>query len=128
MVQGDYLTMSYLYHLYVLSLLLLFSSPLPGLKTPLDMKLQLLPVMREMCHSLATATQVSSGIDLRNYLSHPLCLSSLQVREVSLQLLQSYPSLSFVTTIIDTLTHLAIATLVQVPDQVKMIIILTGTS
>ena len=84
--------------------------------------------MREMCHSLATATQVGSGIDIRNHRSHPLCLSSPQVREVSLQLLQSYPSLSFVTTIIDTLTHLAIATLVQVPDQVKMIIILTGTS
>ena len=38
---------------------------------------------------------------------------------MSLQLLVSYPSLSFVTMVIDTLTHLAIATLVQVPDQVR---------
>ena len=43
-----------------------------------------------------------------------------QVRELCIKLLPAYPSLSFVTTILHTLTKLSIATLTHVPDQVCM--------
>ena len=55
----------------------------------------------EACHGTTTATQVS----LTLLPSHSIPLSPPQVREVSLQLLVSYPSLSFVTMMIDTPRH-----------------------
>ena len=49
---------------------------------------------------------------------HPISSPSLQVRDLCVKLLPSYPSLSFVTAILHTLTELAIATVVHMVDQV----------
>ena len=49
---------------------------------------------------------------------HPISSPSLQVRDLCVKLLLSYPSLSFVTAILHTLTELAIATVVHMVDQV----------
>ena len=49
------------------------------------------------------------------YLTH----THTQVRELCLKLLPSYPSTSFTTAILNTLTELAIATLVHVYEQVS---------
>ena len=72
----------------------------PGLTTPVGLKLRLVPILTLMRHDIAAATQV---------------------RELCLKLLPSYPSLSFVATILQTLTKLATETLVHVPSQVREI-------
>ena len=69
-----------------------------GLTTPVGLKLSLVPILTLMRHNIAAATQV---------------------RELCLKLLPSYPSLSFVTVILRTLTKLATETLVHVPSQVR---------
>ena len=70
----------------------------PGLTMPVGLKLSLIPILTLTRHDIAAATQI---------------------RELCLKLLPSYPSLSFVSVILQTLTKLATETLVHVPSQVR---------
>lgn len=69
-----------------------------GQSTPANMKLQLIPILQYMHHDTDTAEMV---------------------RKLCLELLPTYPSEDFVLVILSTLTHLAAATLVDIPSQVE---------
>jgi integrator complex subunit 7 len=71
-----------------------------GLKTPPEMKIKVIPVLKRINHTLAIASQV---------------------KDVCLQLLESHPSLSFVSVILPTLTDLAISTLVLANEQISLL-------
>uniref|UniRef100_A0A336MZS9 Integrator complex subunit 7 n=1 Tax=Culicoides sonorensis TaxID=179676 RepID=A0A336MZS9_CULSO len=77
------------------------SSMIESLQTPISMKLKLIPVLRHMHHDASTAALVKT-----------LCIN----------LLPKYPSESFVLVILDSLTQLSSATLVDIPDQVNLLI------
>lgn len=72
-----------------------------SLHTPINMKLQLIPVLRHMHHDANTAALVKN-----------LCVN----------LLPKYPSESFIIVILDSLTQLSCATLVDIPDQVNLLL------
>lgn len=72
-----------------------------SLQTPINMKLQLIPVLRHMHHDANTAALVKA-----------LCIN----------LLPKYPPESFVCAILDSLSQLSCATLVDIPDQVNLLI------
>lgn len=72
-----------------------------SLQTPISMKLQLIPVLRHMHHDANTAALVKT---------------------VCVNLLPKYPSESFVIVILDSLTQLTCATLVDIPDQVNLLL------
>ena len=92
----------------------MFVCLLVGLKTPPDMKLKVIQVLKRMNHNLTLSTQVSKV----NNILHSIHFY-FKVRNVCLQLLESHPALTFVTVVLWTLTELAISTLVHVPDQVQ---------
>lgn len=72
-----------------------------SLQTPIAMKLQLIPVLKHMHHDANTAALVKT-----------LCVN----------LLPKYPSENFVVVILDSLTQLSCATLVDIPDQVNLLL------
>lgn len=72
-----------------------------SLQTPISMKLQLIPVLRHMHHDANTAALV---------------------KKVCVDLLPKYPSESFVIVILDSLTQLTCAILVNIPDQVGLLL------
>lgn len=69
-----------------------------GQSTPANMKLQLIPILQYMHHDTHTSSMV---------------------RKVCIDLLPSYPTQEFVLVILNTLTQLAAATLVDIPNQVS---------
>lgn len=77
------------------------ASMIESLQTPIGMKLQLIPVLRHMHHDANTAALVKT-----------LCVN----------LLPKYPSENFVVVILDSLTQLSCATLVDIPDQVNLLL------
>lgn len=72
-----------------------------SLQIPISMKLQVIPVLRHMHHDANTAALVKT-----------LCT----------ELLPKYPSENFVCVILDSLTQLSLATLVDIPDQVTLLL------
>lgn len=72
-----------------------------SLQTPVNMKLQLIPVLRHMHHDANTAALVKA-----------LCIN----------LLPKYPSETFICVTLDSLSQLSCATLVDIPDQVNLLI------
>lgn len=72
-----------------------------GLATPIEMKLKLLPVFKFMYHDVKIANQVSGFCG---------------------ELLQSYPSHMFISAILNTGTELAVATLINIDKQVKLLL------
>ncbi|XP_059616371.1 integrator complex subunit 7 [Phlebotomus argentipes] len=72
-----------------------------SLNTPINMKLQLIPVLRHMHHDANTAALVKT-----------LCVN----------LLPKYPSENFVVVILDSLSKLSCQTLVDIPDQVNVLL------
>ena len=79
------------------------------------MKLKLISILGHMHHDLYSASQVDNS---SCFISHNVYDFPLQARQLCVQLLSSYASLAFVSTILQTLTKLAVATLVHVSDQV----------
>ena len=79
------------------------------------MKLKLISILGHMHHDLHSASQVDNS---SCFISHNIYDFPLQARQLCVQLLSSYASLAFVSTILQTLTKLAVATLVHVSDQV----------
>lgn len=77
------------------------ASMIESLHTPITMKLQLIPVLRHMHHDANTAALVKT-----------LCTN----------LLPKYPSENFIIVILDSLTQLSCATLVDIPDQVNLLL------
>lgn len=77
------------------------ASMIESLQTPIKMKLQLIPVLKHMHHDANTAALVKS-----------LCIN----------LLPKYPSEDFVVVILNSLTQLSSATLVDIPDQVTLLL------
>lgn len=77
------------------------ASMIESLQTPVNMKLQLIPVLRHMHHDANTAALVKT-----------LCIN----------LLPKYPSENFICVTLDSLSQLSCATLVDIPDQVKLLI------
>ncbi|XKL62908.1 hypothetical protein PGB90_002741 [Kerria lacca] len=77
------------------------SDMIQGLTTPVHMKLQLIPILQHMHHDTATSAMVGS-----------LCTD----------LLTKYPAQDFVLVTLKTLTQLAAATLVDIPEQVKLLV------
>lgn len=77
------------------------ASMIESLQTPVNMKLQLIPVLRHMHHDANTAALVKT-----------LCIN----------LLPKYPSENFVCVTLDSLSQLSCATLVDIPDQVNLLI------
>lgn len=77
------------------------ASMIESLQTPIGMKLQLIPVLRHMHHDANTAALVKQ-----------LCIN----------LLPKYPSENFVVVILDSLTQLSCATLIDIPDQVTLLL------
>lgn len=77
------------------------SSMIESLQTPVNMKLELIPVLRHMHHDANTAALVKT-----------LCIN----------LLPKYPSENFVCVTLDSLSQLSCATLVDIPDQVNLLI------
>lgn len=77
------------------------SSMIESLQTPISMKLKLIPVLKYMHHDASNAALVKT-----------LCIN----------LLPKYPSEGFVIVILDSLTQLSCATLVDIPDQVNLLI------
>ncbi|XP_065225869.1 integrator complex subunit 7 [Planococcus citri] len=76
------------------------SDMIQGLTTPVHMKLQLIPILQHMHHDTAT---------------------SAMVRTLCIDLLAKYPAQDFVLVTLKTLTQLAAATLVDIPEQVKLL-------
>lgn len=76
-------------------------SMIESLQTPINMKLLLIPVLRHMHHDANTAAMVKT-----------LCLN----------LLPKYPSENFVIVILDTLSELSCATLIDIPEQVNLLL------
>lgn len=72
-----------------------------SLKTPIRMKLQLIPILRHMHHDANTAALVKT---------------------VCIDLLPKYPAESFVIVILDSLTQLTCSTLIDIPDQVNLLL------
>eukprot|EP00731_Ephydatia_muelleri_P027688 Em0019g561a len=72
-----------------------------GLSTPMEMKLKLIPILQQMHHDIGMVSQV---------------------RDLCLKLLVAYPSLSFVTVVLHTLTKLSVTTLVDVSAQVHLLL------
>lgn len=72
-----------------------------SLQTPVNMKLQLIPVLRHMHHDANTAALVKT-----------LCTN----------LLPKYPSENFICVTLDSLSQLSCKTLVDIPDQVNLLI------
>lgn len=77
------------------------ASMIESLQIPISMKLQVIPVLRHMHHDANTAALVKT-----------LCT----------ELLPKYPSENFVCVILDSLTQLSLATLVDIPDQVTLLL------
>jgi integrator complex subunit 7 len=78
------------------------ASMIESLQTPVNMKLQLIPVLKFMHHDANTAALVKT-----------LCTN----------LLPKYPSENFICVTLDSLTHLSCETLVDIPDQVNLLIV-----
>ena len=72
-----------------------------GFDCPVEIKLQILPLFQHMHHDAQTAGMV---------------------RELCLRFLPSYPAYSLVVITLHTLTKLAAATLVEIPEQVQLLI------
>ena len=72
-----------------------------GLATPAHMKLQLIPILQHMHHDTSTAAMV---------------------RQLCTDLLPSYPAQEFVLVTLNSLTQLASATLVDIPNQVRVLL------
>lgn len=77
------------------------ASMIESLQTPVNMKLQLIPVLRHMHHDANTAALVKT-----------LCIN----------LLPKYPSENFICVTLNSLSQLSCATLVDIPDQVNLLI------
>lgn len=77
------------------------SQMIQGLATPAHMKLQLIPILQYMHHDTSTAAMV---------------------RQLCTDLLPKYPAQEFVLVTIKTLTQLASATLVEIPNQVELLL------
>ncbi|XP_017781296.1 PREDICTED: integrator complex subunit 7 [Nicrophorus vespilloides] len=77
------------------------SDMIQGQATPANMKLQLIPILQHMHHDTNTAAMV---------------------RNLCIELLPTYPAEEFVLTILNTLTQLAAATLVDIPSQVLLLL------
>ena len=88
-----------------------------GLSTPVEMKLKLISILVHMHHDLHSASQVSHFTT--ELWPSTVSFSLPQARQLCIQLLSSYASLAFVCVILQTLTKLAVATLVHVSDQVS---------
>lgn len=91
----------HLFRTFAISMCSKIASMIESLQTPIAMKLQLIPVLRHMHHDANTAALVKT-----------LCIN----------LLPKYPSETFVVIILDSLTQLSCATLVDVPDQVNLLL------
>lgn len=94
-----------------------------GLTTPVHMKLQLIPILQHMHHDTVTSAMVKNTISsirwkIRSKFTH-LCVS-LQVRTLCTDLLAKYPAQDFVLVTLKTSTQLAAATLVDIPEQVRV--------
>lgn len=77
------------------------SEMIQGLATPSHRKLQLIPILQHMHHDTSTAAMV---------------------RVLCQQLLTGYPAQDFVIVTLSALTQLAAATLVDIPQQVKLLV------
>ncbi|XP_073994843.1 integrator complex subunit 7 [Rhodnius prolixus] len=77
------------------------SDMIRGIATPAHMKLLLIPILQHMHHDTSTAAMV---------------------RKVCTDLLPKYPAKDFVVTTLNTLTKLAAATLVDIPNQVELLL------
>lgn len=77
------------------------SAMIESVQTPISMKLKLIPVLKHMHHDATTAALVKT-----------LCIN----------LLPKYPSEGFVIVILDSLTQLSAATLIDIPDQVSLLL------
>ncbi|XP_046685946.1 integrator complex subunit 7-like, partial [Homalodisca vitripennis] len=77
------------------------SHMIQGLATPAHMKLQLIPILQHMHHDTSTAAMV---------------------RQLCTDLLPKYPAQDFVLVTLRTLTQLASATLVEIPNQVELLL------
>jgi hypothetical protein len=84
--------------LFALSMCNKISDMIQGLATPAHMKLQLIPILQHMHHDTSTAAMV---------------------RQLCTDLLPSYPAQEFVLVTLNSLTQLASATLVDIPNQVR---------
>ncbi|XP_075234505.1 integrator complex subunit 7-like [Lycorma delicatula] len=86
---------------FALSMCNKISDMIQGLATPAHMKLQLIPILQHMHHDTSTAAMV---------------------RQLCTDLLPKYPAQEFVRVTLNTLTQLASATLVEIPDQVNLLL------
>jgi integrator complex subunit 7 len=96
-----HLMLSLLTRLFALSMCNKISDMIQGLATPAHMKLQLIPILQHMHHDTSTAAMV---------------------RRLCTDLLPSYPAEEFVLVTLNSLTQLASATLVDIPNQVRYMI------
>ncbi|XP_067013341.2 integrator complex subunit 7 [Anabrus simplex] len=87
--------------LFAVSMCNKISDMIQGLATPAHMKLQLIPILQHMHHDTSTAAMV---------------------RQLCTDLLPSYPAQEFVLVTLNSLTHLAAATLVEIPSQVSLLL------
>jgi integrator complex subunit 7 len=92
-----HLILPLLFRLFAVSMCNKISDMIQGLATPAHMKLQLIPVLQHMHHDTSTAAMV---------------------RQLCTDLLPSYPAQEFVLVTLNSLTQLASATLVDIPNQV----------
>lgn len=93
--------MLYNFRTFAISMCSKVATMIESLQTPIKMKLQLIPVLKHMHHDANTAALVKS-----------LCIN----------LLPKYPSEDFVVVILNSLTQLSCATLVDIPDQVTLLL------
>ena len=77
------------------------SSMIRGYDTPLDIKLQLIPIFRHMYHDMQTAKVV---------------------RKTCTDMLPNYPATEFVLITLNTLTRLSARTRVDLPEQVQLLL------
>ncbi|XP_014239992.1 integrator complex subunit 7 [Cimex lectularius] len=77
------------------------SDMIQGIATPAHLKLLLIPILQYMHHDTSSAAMV---------------------RKVCTDLLPKYPAKDFVVTTLNTLTKLAAATLVDIPNQVELLL------
>jgi integrator complex subunit 7 len=86
---------------FAISMCSKIATMIESLQTPIGMKLKLIPVLRHMHHDANTASLVKT---------------------LGLNLLPKYPSESFVIVILDSLSQLSCATLVDIPQIAQLLI------
>lgn len=107
--------------LFASSMLTIFRNLIESLSTNMQTKLKLIRILRHMTHNAVMVKQVRSFV--YREMASCLCTIPQQTQEVCIEMLQRYPSTSFVVHLLQTLTLLADKSKLELQYTVSRILI-----